>query len=173
MAAISVKLLQWQRKLTCLEWAVIIAIVTVIAALILPSAKWAWAASGEITTPVQVLVFDPTTQQPVVGARVGILRYPHVFGLEDIHETHQLLADVPRHATDAAGLVTIEQRFSTGAGYQRPIPHAHVSGVWLIADAAGYGRVLVPVRYESMPSAELRNRGKLFVPVALLPNPGS
>lgn len=171
MAAISAKLLKWQRKLTFLEWAVIIAIVTVIAALILPAAKW--AASGEITTPVQVLVFDPTTQQPVVGARVVILRYPHVFGLEDIHETHQLLADVPRHATDAAGLVTIEQRFSTGAGYQRPIPHAHVSGVWLIAEAAGYGRVLVPVRYESMPSAELRNRGKLFVPVALLPNPGS
>jgi hypothetical protein len=165
----AVKFSPWLRRPMLIEWLVIVAITCVLVALIVPGAKW--ASSGDITIPVQVQVFDPISAKPVVGARVGISRFRWWFDQADIVNSQNLLADVQAHATDEAGSVVIDHKFSTGANHERPVTHAHLPGAWVIVEADGYGRVLVPVNNTSFPSGELRKRGKLVVPIGLCPLP--
>lgn len=169
MTEIATMFCHWVKKLTRMELAVISAIICVLVALIVPQGKW--ASSGDITIPVQVVVFDPVTAKPVVRARVAISRFRWAFDRNDMPQAQNLLVDAPRHATDDAGFVTIEHKFSTGANYERPVTHAHLNGAWVIVDADGYGQVLVPINNTSFPAGELRKWGKVVVPICLFPLP--
>lgn len=67
------------------------------------------------------------------------------------------------------GTAVVHYRFSTGANYKRPEPHAHLLFAWVVVAAHRYGTVVVPVRHDSMPTAKLREQKELFVPIGLVP----
>lgn len=161
----------WQRNRpkTLLEWLVIIAILIVLIALWF--APVTWVSDGTITLPVHVRVFDPTSGAPISNAKVGVLRYRTISGTDDIEPLETDLAHIIRNPTNAAGSVSIDQMFYTNASDRNPIPRAHLSGVWVIVEADGYHRALLTVGNVSVPTAELRKRGEILVPVGLLPNP--
>jgi hypothetical protein len=158
----------WERirPKTLIEWLVVFAIIAVLIALLLPGPQW--ISDGDITIPVHVRVFDPSSGKPIPNAQVGILRYRTIFSSSDIEPLEENLAHVTKTPTNDAGSVSINQMFYTNASDRNPVTRAHLGGVWIIVEADGYDRAFVPVRNESLPTAELRKRGEILVPVALL-----
>lgn len=159
----------WQRatKITVVEWLVILLIVGILAALLL-LVPAQWVSDGVITLPVRVLVFDPLSEQPIVNAQVAIMKAPPVSSLDDVHQLHDRLPPVLKSTTGQTGSVVIKFTFETNASNQRPVKRAHVGNAWVVVEAAGYGGVVVPVRYASQSTAELRKQGELLVTIGLL-----
>ncbi|MEZ5942120.1 MAG: hypothetical protein R3C18_12070 [Planctomycetaceae bacterium] len=154
------------------HWLLIIAIVVVLVALLIPQAKW--ALSGEITIPVTVTVFDAGTNKPIQGARVAIIRGPWAAISSELDDPMGRIAggveylDEDGVATDTQGLDVIAATFSTGANHEHPVTRAHTNFYWVLVTADGYGGVAVPVRYQSIESHVLRERGDLAVSIGLI-----
>ena len=173
MSALLNRVLTALRKMSWTEWLVVIAIICVVVALSVPPVQW--GSSGVIVVPVRVIVFDAAIATPIKGAKVLIVRSPpaEVDGfmtdlqarvpasIEDYPEEH-------RSVTDANGQAIFKYKFRTGAVNKHPIPSAHLSFYWVVVQAHGYGGSVTPLRYESVPNKELRQRGELIVPVGLL-----
>jgi hypothetical protein len=161
------------RKLTVVEWLVVIAIAVVLVVLLIPGAKW--ASSGDIQFPVRVFVFDASHGTPIENARVGIFYglYPQdskfVEENRDWYAPKDRIRDSDYGTTSAGGTVVITYKFMTGANYVRPATHAHLHGTWVHVQAEGYGGVVVPVRHDSLATATLREQKELLVPVGLMP----
>ena len=165
--------MKWHfRRLTLLEWLVVIAIVAVVILLLIPAVKW--AADGDIRFPVRVFVFDAAHGTPIANAQVGVFRAPSrpdVRSLEagrDSYDPKIRVRDSDSGTTDAGGAVVINNEFTTGANYLRPTMYAHLRGTWVHVQADGYGGVVVPVRHDSLPTATLREQKELLVPVGLM-----
>ena len=160
------------RPKTLVEWLVVAAIVAILAALLIPPAKW--ASSGSVTIPVDVVVFDAQSAKPIEGAFVAIVWAPPATGEFELHEYQERLSsgfaaiEEIGPQTNDAGLVIIDQEFRTGANYERPTPYAHTRWYWLLVSAKGYGSVAVPLRYESMASKDLKAMGRLPAYVGLI-----
>ncbi len=157
---------------TLIEWLILIAIVAILVALLLPPVKW--ASSGSVTIPVDIVVFDAMTAAPIEGADVAIVWAPPATGEFQLHEYTERISpglqamDGIAATTNDSGMATIDHEFRTGANYERPQTHAHTRWYWLLVSADGYGTVAVPLRYESMTSAELRRQGRLPAYVGLV-----
>ncbi len=149
------------------EGAVMIGIVIILAAMLLPPVQW--ASSGDTCFPVEVLVFDAETRKPINGAKVGVTRGAFAPVKSAVLDPAYRLN--PASASDAVtadhGGATLRVCCSTGANYERPETHAHPQSHWVKVSADGYGKVVVPVRVESIPLEQLRKRGVLLVPVGL------
>ncbi|MEQ9410675.1 MAG: hypothetical protein RIK87_23260 [Fuerstiella sp.] len=160
------------RPKTLLEWLVVAAIVAILAALLIPPAKW--ASSGSVTIPVDVVVFDAHSAKPIEGAFVAIVRAPPASGEFELNEYQEGLSNgfSAIHEigvqTDVSGLATIDQEFRTGANHERPISHAHTRWYWVLVSADDYGSVAVPLRYESMATKELKTQGRFPAYVGLI-----
>jgi hypothetical protein len=163
----------WQiRKPTVIELLVVVATITILLALILPATQW--AARGDIRLPVRVLVFDAARGRPIANAHVGIFRAPPIRGLKSFEETPDQY-DPRNHVrgedsgtTGADGAVVIEYEFRTGANHERPTMYAHLTWAWVSVQAEGFGSIVVPVRYESQPTATLRKQTELLISVGLM-----
>ena len=161
------------RKPTPIELLVLIAIIAVVVALILPATKW--AASGNIRFPVRVLVFDAVGGRPIANAHVGIFRAAPLYDLKSLEERpddyspRNRVRDDDSGATSADGAVVINYEFTTGANYERPTMSAHLRWAWVNVKAEGSGNIVVPVRYESQPTATLRTQREILVSVGLIP----
>lgn len=155
------------------EWTVLAVIAVVLAALLVPDAEW--ASSGTLRMPVRVVVFDAETAAPIAGATVALVRAPPPtaeFELTEYRDRFSwtwLAVDrgeiLTRTLTD--GCVTIPTAFTTGASHRNPESRAHTRWQWVLVAADGYGRVAIPLRYESMKSNELRREGTLTTAVGL------
>jgi len=159
------------RRLTVVEWLVILAIVSVLTALIVPETQW--ASDGRIEFPVRVVVFDAEKAQPISGAEVALTHLSPVTEVDKIPNPvpRNFLNDLPedrRHRTGDDGSVTINYNFNTGASNRSPRPRAHLRWEWVIVRAKGYGTVVIPVRHDSMETKALRELGELIVPVGLM-----
>jgi len=163
------------RRATVVEWLVAIVLLAVPVALILPGVKW--ASSGSIRVPVHVFVFDAVSGKPIADARVIIFHAPPVQGEKSLAESRELfdpeyverLPSTMQGGTDEGGTAVIDVEFRTSASHERPEPYAHVRWEWVYVQAAGYGSVVVPVRYESQPVATVRQQKELPVSVGLVP----
>lgn len=163
------------RRLTLIEWLMIVTILAILAALLLPPVQW--VSDGDIRIPVRVFVFDAKAAKPLSQAHVIIFRAPPLTDaklLSEFPERYdpaqpERLYGVFEGATGADGMAVIESTFSVSASHRNPVPQAHTSWAWVAVQAKGYGSVVVPVSYESQPTAELRKRGELPVTVGLLP----
>ncbi|MEJ7594233.1 MAG: hypothetical protein WKF77_22070 [Planctomycetaceae bacterium] len=161
------------RKPTLIELLLLIAIIAVVVALILPVTKW--AASGSIRFPVRVLVFDAVRGRPIANAHVGIFRAAPLDDLKSLEESPDeydptnRVRDDDSGTTSADGAVVINYEFRTGANYERPTMYAHLTRAWVSVKAEGYGSIVVPVRYESQPTATLRTQKEILVSVGLIP----
>lgn len=155
------------------EWTVLALIAVAVAALLLPGPKW--ASSGEIRIPVRVVVFDAETLSPIADAMVAIVRVPPAPGeFEPKAYADQFSATWSafdrgeiRTRTLADGSVAIPTDFGTGASHTNPEPRAHTRWHWVLVAVNGYGRVAIPLRYESMSTAQLRRDGLLTAAVGL------
>jgi hypothetical protein len=151
----------------------LVAFLAVLVALILPATKW--ASSGDIRFPVRVFVFDATRGVPIANARVAIFWAPLLSGVETLQENREFFRSVDLDqirddvggVTKSDGTVVIDYKFRTGANHERPITYAHLRGTWVRVQVEGYGGVVVPVRYDSLPTATLREQKELVVPVGL------
>jgi hypothetical protein len=163
------------RRLTLIEWLVIIMIITVLAAILIPPVKW--ASSGRMQIPVRVFVFDAQAARPIARAQVTLFRAPPLTDAKLLSEfperydpdQSERLYGVFEGVTGADGMAVIENEFRTGANHEHPITRSHVSWVWVAVKAKGYSSIVVPLRYEDVPTAELRKQGELSVTVGLLP----
>lgn len=157
---------------TLIESLAVVAIIAVSLALLLPTTKW--ASSGNIRFPVRVLVFDAASGAPIENAEVGIFRAPPVVDLTSLEEgpgnynPSNRIRDADRGVTNAGGAVVINYEFTTGASHVRPAAHAHLRWSWVSIKSEGYGSLVVPVRYESLPTAALRAQKELLVTVGLI-----
>ncbi|MCR9115801.1 MAG: hypothetical protein NXI22_02500 [bacterium] len=70
--------------------------------------------------------------------------------------------------TGQDGTAVVIHEFSTGASHRRPESHAHLQFAWVVVVAQGYGKLVVPIRHESMPTSKLREKNELFVPIGLM-----
>ncbi|HUG69662.1 MAG TPA: hypothetical protein VMM76_18065 [Pirellulaceae bacterium] len=164
------------RRPTLIEILVVIAFISVVVALVLPPVKW--ASTGDIRFPVRVLVFDATRASPIADARVGIVRAMPLDGVESLEHNREVFSPtifdwvrLEHHGTTGDdGCVVIEYEFGTGAGHDRPTPHAHLRWAWVVVAANGYGGVVIPVRHDSLPIGTLREQKELLVPVGLMPS---
>lgn len=160
------------RKPTLIELLLLIAIIAAVVAVILPSAKW--AASGNIRFPVRVIVFDAVHGKPIANAHVGIFRAPPIDDLKslavrpDDYSPTNRVRDDDSGTTSADGTVVLGYEFRTGSNYERPTMYAHLRSAWVNVKAEGYGNIVVPVRYESQPTATLRTQKELLVTVGLI-----
>jgi hypothetical protein len=162
------------RKLSAVEWLVVITTAIIVLGLIFSPVHW--ASSGTIRIPVRVLVFDPTSGKGIAKAQVSLYR---AYSLTDSSSAEDRGGqydprpfdqnpDVASGLTDAEGIFVVDFEFQTGANHQRPAAHAKVSRVWVHARAEGYGGVVVPVRPESQPVTGLKEQGQIFVPIGLM-----
>ena len=161
------------RSLTWLEWAVVVLIAVVLIAFLTPGIQY--VADCEHLFPVRVIVFDAAAAQPVSGAQVTILRAAP-FSSEKMKSAPREITISPKPGhfqeaiTDADGCALINCRFTTSASESRPTPHIHLGWAWVEVHAEGYGGVIVPVRHDSRPTAEVRRKSELLVPIGLFPN---
>jgi hypothetical protein len=159
---------------TLIQWLVLIAIVTVVIALLVPPARW--ASSGDIEIPVRIVVFDAATSEPIEEASVAIVRAMPPMDQADPAEYHEhflvawerLSEGTIGSMTDTDGSAIIVVQFSTGASHTNPTPRAHLRGHWIIVSAGEYGSVAVPLRYESMTTKSLREQQPLPAYVGLM-----
>ncbi|MGZ0172923.1 MAG: hypothetical protein ACKVHE_25595 [Planctomycetales bacterium] len=159
------------RRLTWVEWLVVVVVIGIVVALIIPGVKW--ASSGSIRFPVRVFVFDAALARPIPEARIAILHgpLPHSgFDIDDIRQRvpSDLFEYLPSDSlglTGNDGTVIVHHEFSTGASHKRPNPHAHLQFAWVVVVAQGYGTVVVTVRHDSM--SKLREHKELYLPIGL------
>ena len=158
----------WQRirPKTLIEWLVIVAIAGVLVALFLEPVTW--VSDGSITVPVHIRVFNPVTGTPIQNARVGIVRYWPLGDQSKFEPLEKSLDGIIQNTTNERGSIITNLQFDVTASNRRPIPRAHLSGTWIVVDADGFDKAFVPIRHESLPTAELRTRGEIVVPVGLL-----
>lgn len=153
---------------------VIIAIISVLFALLLEPAKW--ASDGDIRVPVRIFVFDAANCRPIPNANCLVCWSPLVL------EATDLTGDCPsrglsisewpedcRSVTDENGTSVIEHKFNTSASDKNPITRAHLSSTWVRVEATGFGGAVVPLRYEGRPTSELRKEGRISVSIGLIP----
>lgn len=153
----------------------VVALLTIVVAIVLPEAKW--ASSGSIKIPVRVFVFDASRGKPIADSRVVIFRAPPLLSERSLAESRELYdpENVERApitmqgATGDDGMAVIEVEFRTGASHNRPTPYAHLRWGWVYVHADGYGAVVVPVRYESEPMAAVRQQKEFSVSIGLVP----
>ena len=167
MAGFAANLRQRLKRVTLIELLTVTAVIAVLIAIFLPPAKW--ASSGTITVPVRVLVFDPVHEKPVANAHVTIIRSPPLRDLDDLQSIKEQLPTELPSVTSESGAVVINYEFRTGASQVRPKPWAHLTWAWIVVKADGYGGVVVPVRYESQTTSDVRENGELLVTIGLLP----
>lgn len=149
-------------------------VIAILVALAIPYIPW--TSSGTIRFPVRVFVFDATQRTPIAEAKVTVFRSPPVLGPNSLGQEGRTyrpdgaaaVDDVVSAATDSDGMAVIDFRFHTSANNSRPLPEAHTRWAWVEVQADGYGTVVVPVRHDSMPTAEMRKLGELLVPVGLV-----
>lgn len=161
----------WPTRIGCLLIVITIAILVVIVIPYIP-----WASSGTIRFPVRVFVFDATQRTPISEATVAVFQSPPVLGPNSLAsddrpfraEHVRLIADAVHGTTGTDGMAVLEFEFKTSANNTRPSPHAHTRWAWVEVHAAGYGTVVVPVRHDSMKTADMRKLGELLVPVGLV-----
>jgi hypothetical protein len=162
------------RRPSLVESLVLVTIIAILVALLLPGPQW--AADGSIEVPVRVRVFDAAEARPIPAAEVAIFRAPPPlpdFAIDQYRgrfsrEYLEQVAANNRHVTGNDGSVVIVHEFRTGASHKDPEFRAHVSWEWVMVSAKGYGTVVVPVRYESAPTKDVREQGELFVAVGLM-----
>jgi hypothetical protein len=159
------------RRVTVVEWLVILAIVAVLTALIVPETQW--ASDGILEFPVRVIVFDAEKAQPISGAEVALTHLSPVTEVDTIPDPVPKtlldeLSDEHQHRTGDDGSVTISYNFHTGASNRSPRPKAFLRWEWVIVRAQGYGTVVLPVRHDSMETKTLRELRELIVPVGLI-----
>ena len=158
--------------LTLVEWLAIVAIIVVLVALLIPPVQW--ASSGDIEFPVRVRVFDAATAEPIAGARVAVIRGPHVASeLESYRDFFpgdwfDHLTPEKQGLTGADGSAVVVYTFKTGASNRNPTPRAHLGNAWAVVKSKGYGGTAVPVRHNSIPTSELRRQNELLVLIGLL-----
>lgn len=166
----------WLSKIlpkTLVEWLVVIVIVAFLAGLLIPPVVW--VADGTIEVPVRVVVFDAATARPITNAAVGIVRAPSAEGVIGLEERREVVAmalpaiDLEEFAVraDENGSATIDVTFNTVCSNRNPERRAHTGSFWVIVSADGYGRVVVPLRYQSTPTASLQDQGELPVYVGI------
>lgn len=163
------------RRPTLIEFLVIVAIITVLAALLIPPVQW--ASSGDIDVPVRVFVFDADLAIPIEGAVVGIIRcqpWSSDEFLKDYRDrvptdVFDAIDESVKGTTSPEGIAVISYRFRTGASHTNPVTWAHTSWYWVAVKAEGYGGAFIPVRHESTPNKKLREDKELRVPVGLMP----
>lgn len=163
------------RRLTLIEWLVRITIVSILAALLLPPVQW--VSDGYLRISVRVFVFDAKAAKPLSQAHVKLFRAPPLTDaklLSEFPERYdpdqpERLYGVVEGVTGADGIEVIEYEFSVSASHRNPVSQAHTSWAWVAVQAKGYGSIIVPLSYESLPTAELKRQGELPVTVGLLP----
>ena len=166
-----------RRWLTLSEALVVAAIIVVLVALLLPATQW--VADGSRKFPVRIYVFDASRKIPIEGAKVSLFRAPRIDGqslrIPDwgyrAPGTSRLVAEPFESLTNELGYVESTVEFMTSASSRQPTPHTHLTWVWVEVHAEEYGTVVVPVRYESEPTAQVREQGQLLVPIGLVRNP--
>ncbi|MCA8991267.1 MAG: hypothetical protein KDA88_04775 [Planctomycetaceae bacterium] len=155
-----------------IHWLLITAIVVVLVALLIPQAKW--ASDGEITVLVVVTVFDAATANPIQGARVAVLRGTDAELSDENRDWLDRISydvetlDENGVTTDIRGKAEVETVFRTSASNVHPGGRAHTDFYWVLVSADGYGGVVVPVRYQSIESHVLREKGNLPVSIGLI-----
>lgn len=153
---------------------IVVTLFAIAVIIVLPNLPW--STSGEIHVPVRIFVFDATRRLPIAAAKVAVFRSPPVLGPNSLAADDRdyrpnpaaPIADTVRSTTGADGMAVIEFDFKTSANNRRPQAQAHTRWVWLEIYAEGYGTVVIPVRHDSTPIAELRKQGELLVPVGLV-----
>lgn len=166
------------RRPTRVECVVVVAIITVLIALLLPTVQW--ASSGSIRFPVRVFVFDATRGMPLADAQVAIFRAPFMSNansLKDYRDRYDVrnVNQIPtqdgfgKGVTGTDGTTVIEFDFRTGASHQHPEAQAHLANAWVCVRVKGFGGVVVPVRQDPQPTATMRKQNELFVPIGLTP----
>lgn len=162
------------RRPSLVEGVVSLLIIVVAIVLLLPGE---WVADGSIEVPVRVRVFDAAAARPIRDAQVAIIRarppLPE-FAIDEYREQFsreylgRLQQNAP-HLTGDDGTVAIRHEFNTSASHKNPEFRAHLAWGWVVVSAEGYGTVVVPVRYESLPTKVIREQGEVFVAVGLMP----
>jgi hypothetical protein len=162
------------RRPSLVESLVLVTIIAILVALLLPGPQW--AADGSIEVPVRVRVFDVATAQPIAAADVVPFRGPwrdEPFSIDEYrdwfpHENPRLAELGKHYKSDKNGTVVVPSECPTTASHKHPDPVAHVPGWWLMVSAEGYGATVLPVRYESVPTRVIDERGELLVTVGLM-----
>ena len=161
------------RPTSRVEWLIVIAILVILLALVVPSAKW--ASSGTIEIPVHVVVFDASDATPIANALVAIVRAPPGSGEYSLDEYRDRLSPdllvmrdgIDHHETGTDGAATIECRFPTGASHLHPEARAHIHWYWVMVSAEGFGAVVTPLRYNSRTTMSLREQSEIPFVVGL------
>lgn len=167
MSSSTMEILPWTLRM----WLVMAAVSILLIALLLPQPKW--ASSGTVTIPVEIHVFDVHSAKPIEGAIVSIIWSPPANGEFELHEYQERLSSgflaikETGMKTNDAGIAVIQQELKTGANHERPTSHAHTRWYWLLVTADDYGGVAVPLRYESLPTQELKEMESLPAYVGL------
>jgi hypothetical protein len=144
-----------------------------VVALLIPSGKW--VSDGSIRLPIRIFVFDAAGRRPIANAECAVFWSPPVLDENnsvDRFPSGPPIDDLPkkcRGVTDATGFCVIEYTFATSASHDRPHPHAFLMNDWVRVEAAGYGGVVVPVRYEERLASELRKEGQVLLSIGLIP----
>ncbi|WP_437201023.1 hypothetical protein [Planctomicrobium sp. SH664] len=159
---------KWRRP-TLTEWLLVIAILSVVAAILVPPVKW--GASGSITIPVRVIVFDAREGRPLEKATVSLLRYSPDFKKGEYPPLPSSLFEELRSTgefrTDSAGSVTISQTWRTEANHNSPDPFVILVNQWVVVSAEGYAPVVTTLRHDTARTEALQRRGEILVGIGL------
>ncbi|MCA9021479.1 MAG: hypothetical protein KDA74_15125, partial [Planctomycetaceae bacterium] len=101
-------MLSWLKRSapkTLIEWLILIAVITVLIALLFPEAQW--ISSGSLTVPVEITVFDSESGEPIENASVLIVRL-YLVNNEDAPLRLGSLASDEGNTTDESGMVKVQ-----------------------------------------------------------------
>ncbi len=156
-------MLRFIKRFTLVEWLASAAILSVTIALLIPKAKAKWTSSGDRPVAVRVHVFDAEENVPLYGVQVVLISRgcrsvanPPPLRLDA--ETLALLPPQAMAKTGDDGDAVVSAVFGTSASNRRPAGHVHVQSGWVIVSADGYAAAAVPIRYESVPISQVRDR---------------
>lgn len=155
------------------EWIAVVATFIIVAIVLLYPARW--ASDGDILLPIRIFVYDAVHGHPIANAACLVFRSPPVFDASALHE--HFLSDGPisdwpasqRGTSDETGKVEISYKFGTSASHLHPSPRAHLANASVRVEAAGFGGVVVPVRYAESPVSDLRDNGPVRISIGLIP----
>lgn len=162
------------RQLTSAEWSVIGGFGIVLLAILFSSPQW--VADGSTYHPVRVIAFDADSARPIPSVRVSLFRAPPISTIGTLEAAReyfdsQRLKTHPATAqgtTGVDGTVVVNAEIRTSSSDKNPTSRAHLSCLWVRVEADGYSGVVLPVRHESQPVSNLRERGEIVVPVGMI-----
>lgn len=155
------------------EWIVVVATFVILEIVLLSPARW--ASDGDILLPIKIFVFDAVHGHPVTDAECLVFRTPPAIEASTLREhflSDRRISEWPaaqRGTTNTSGIVEIRHKFGTSASHLHPSPRVHLPNASVRVEAAGFGGVVLPVRYDEVPVSELRNNGSVKVSIGLIP----